>query len=601
MPGIAVPIYKQRVQEQFVNPNYRDRSGNSPEAAGLEQVAAGLNKAGQVAGDISADIARRNAQAAKERDELIRKETEKHDAAAVMEAYSRAGAARLAREKELRDKKGRDAIAYSAQVPGLFTKDIERVAETLNDRQKEKFLEIANREHQGFQESVNSWASQQGDVVAQQAFDGARTMSIQKARVAAQNGSIKGMRDAMDEGLQAIDAHSRNSGISPELDKAQRLAFTTEGHAGVLEELTHLDQYDTAQQYLVAHQGDIDAKAVDKIREGIEAAGIRVKSRDIADRIVNTLKIDSKTAWDFPLVDALSAAESNEELKGNIKLYDSVVERIHQANAHTQTARRANDDPRLGRIEQDIYNPKIGKIDESSEDWVNLSDEGKATARARLASKQREDRREQSEYDQILRFKYQQLPPPGQRGLDVDHTPPFRGGSRRLREELKADKQGLLNKSGMSNEESRTKAEQIATERGYGTKTPKKGGATDTQLYVGAIGRSFGEWAKDPKNEGLKPTPEQWSQWDAEATKAVVVADHPIRRWMNKALGTNLEEVETQPAFKAKPLVAPQTTAPGLGGDTVRVLKPDGRVGYYPVGANTDAYLKAHPEIKVIK
>jgi hypothetical protein len=388
--------------------------------------------------------------------------------------------------------------------------------------------------------------------------------------------------------------------MDEQMSSAQRLAFTTEGHAGVLEELTHLDRYDIAEQYLKAHQNEIDAKAIKGIREGIEAAGVRGKSRDISEEIVRTLRSVAPTKWDFDLNEALGAAEQDPELSKNAKLYDAVVDRIRQDNGQIQTARRANDDPKLGRIEQGIYDPKNGKIDEDSEDWLSLSDEGKATARARLASKQREDRREQSDYDAILRFKYQQLPPPQQRTVDVDHTPPFRGGSQRLREELKADKQGLLNKSGMSNEESKSKAEQTALERGYSTKPTKKGLASDAQLYVAKMSQSFGEWSKDKKNEGLKPTPDLWAQWDADATKAVVVNENPVRRWFNKALGTNMDEVDTKPAFKAKPTM-PQTTAPGTGGQQIRVQRPDGSVGYYPAGDSTDAYLKAHPEIKVLQ
>lgn len=112
----------------------------------------------------------------------------------------------------------------------------------------------------------------------------------------------------------------------------------------------------------------------------------------------------------------------------------------------------------------------------------------------------------------------------------------------------------------MSNEESNERARQTAVERGYSTKAKKQGEASETQLYTARIGQMFDAWSKDPKNEGLKPSPELWSAWDAEATRVVAVGDNPVRKFLNKALGTSFEEQQTAPAFKVKKEAQPTGT-----------------------------------------
>lgn len=570
MATFRVVPYERRIRQAEL-PGYSQNLRATPGAFG-EGIADGINKVTDVAASIATT------------------ERKKADEAALFDLYNRASEARMAHEEALKQSKGVNAASAvngvygtpSVSAADLFAKDLDKIWQGVPAHLQAKATEIVAREHQGFQRSAKAWASEQTNQARHDAFASTLTLAAQRAAAGATT-SIDEVQHGLRVGTDAIHAMASTDGWDKATLASRLLDFTSQAHGGVLDVLVKKD-LTLAEEYLAKNRGQIEDGLAKKVDAVIQAKGIEKKGLELEAQIWGQFGGDAaQTAAAIqrlmadPDVDGAKVANGTDVAQVAM---DALRKRVSARDA----ARRADDSERMGRLDTVIY--RDSRLDRFSDDYMALSDEGRASVEAHYSAQQRENRREQSEYDEILRFKYRQLLPPQQRSVDIDTTPPFRGGSLHLREELKAEKQGLLNKSGMSYEESRSRAERTAQERKYSTKAPKRGEASDSQLYAAAIGMRFHDWSQMKENEGLKPSTEQWSIWDAEATHAVATSDNPIRRFVNKALGTNFEEVTTQPAFKAR--VRP------INPD----VKTDGRREPAPVQTQSQPDVKAPPTIK---
>ncbi len=447
---------------------------------------------------------------------------DEQDLAAVHGAYAELQENRRALlddpEHGLVSRRGINALSDSKGFEENWQKATSDIRARLTPTQQRRFDAIALRETDNFLQSVNRHVSRESEVVRRQNLDAALSAAKSDAVGYARRGEIDKVSEPLAMALTALDLEAEREGWSSEQLEAQKRAHATEAYIGALDAMVETGNVREAQTYLVEAKksGLVDNALLAKsnIEKAVAAAGRRDTARGLADQV-----------WVEANGDPAAAAEllRSKEIR-DTDLLDDAMQRVQQRGAEMAQFRRQADAPRLARLEQELRGP-TGDFNESSDDFVRLSDEGKADAlRMRDAEKRSrraeasEQRRIQNEIDANLIAYYSSLPYIDKAGFDqvsIDlGKKPFSDGSQRVRYEL-TGKQKRLN-------EKRTKDGGVALSAfdkllAADVAAEKMQGPLKAQ-YLAFMREKYVAYAEDPANETAPQPPEKTvRQWRFEA------------------------------------------------------------------------------------
>jgi hypothetical protein len=475
MATLPVPIARRQAQ-QAAAPNVQQRIQLGPNA---------LEVAGEVIGkgvNVAAHIAQ--------------KEIEKQNDAAVMGAAERAGHAILKREQELNTMKGVAAIQHSSHAAGLLDKDLEDIENTLNnDAQKAAFRKIRAEKVLSYSGRVNSYTNRESDKLFRSNYSALVSVAAQNAATATTLEDPKEMvaqfNSAIADINRAVDVFAKHEGMTGDQKKDTKLSAMTELHSFVLSALVDRDMHEPAKKYMSAHKDEIHRDVLGKLGKKVAAAGKRVEIQDLSDEIIETHTVG---AFEFNLGAALDDASTI----GDVDTRKAVEDKSISHNNRVVAARRANDSPKVARLDAAIED--TGFLDRSSDDFISLSDEGKATAIGHARSRQLQGRREQSERDEIAKWSFYALDPAEQASIDINSHPVTADASSRMRHRLAFDQQKVIRDGGVGLRDFRIEV----SSQLLGKKLKPK----EEKAFRIVMDAEYIAWKQRPENLKEKPKPE---------------------------------------------------------------------------------------------
>jgi hypothetical protein len=381
--------------------------------------------------------------------------------------------------------------------------------------------------------------------------------------------------DLVDEevgkGYGAIDRRAAILGMDDEAAEQHRRQFATQVHLGVITHLLESGQTAEAFGHLTAVRGELDAVGLAKsgVEKQIAAAGKRDEARDIADKVWGMADGDPKRAAE--LVRARGIKDT--------ALLDDVMERVRGYAGQAAQFRREADSPRLGRLEQKLLQPG-GRFSENDEDFVQLSDEGKADAlRLRKAemNRRRESgasaRREQMERDRYFAALFDGLDMVGEQGQDkvsvnVDDLARQYNASPTAMELVRGKQKGaqtnVAKDQGVAAGEFRALLDDHLRDAGV---VDKK----QTDAIRKFANSRYARWSQEPKNAGIPPPPSVVDEWMTQwFLKGTVKGSGVFGYFQDELLGVQAEmdgkELEgVAPAAPAPKDARPRRTDPKTG------------------------------------
>lgn len=428
-------------------------------------------------------------------------EREKADATAIQEAYVQASEARLRHEKQLAGTHGRNAIEWGAKAPSELNRELDKIGETLLPRQREQFAMIRDREILGFRGRVNSHTVREGEQLFQQSNAASRAVAVEKAAGSANAGSRVGILMARDDMIAATDAAAKHGGMDPVAAKAFRKQELTKLHSAVVGELFGEDRNDWqgARDYIEAHKDEIDLDEMKRLEQGVKVAKVRETTIRKADELFQK---HVQGQWGFDSAKASAAVRGIKDVDLRLAVEKRLREMVNQREAD----RRVNDAEPLGRLHERIL---MGRgLDTHSEDWLRLSDQGQATARAWMRSKRQEGKRQQNELDQFLWYGYMRRSPHERGELDIDDA--LKDASPRLKARARADQDAVARRSGVELGDFNRRVETIVQDFDK----------TDAEAYTTLMNEKFSMWRSAPENQDKKgPPDDQVAAWLADSMR----------------------------------------------------------------------------------
>lgn len=495
--AFTIPVYEERVGDTSA-PGYR-QSNSDPRPQALAQVGAAVQGAGET-------VQRWQSASA----EIHRRELDEQNRAAVLKGY---GELAEIKRQLLEDpqngfltQRGQNALTQSSGVPSYFQARTKQIRERLaNDQQRFLFDKIAVEEGLSLRSVVDKHTATQSEVIKQEAAEGAIASARNDAALLAATGTYDQITKPVAATEAAVQALAQSQGWDAEFTRAQKAKAVTDLHVRVMNAMIDQGKVADADEYLhvVRDQLDVDTLAQSKIEKVLAAATMA--------RTAQTLE---QEAWAAAEGDPARAADYLRE-KGieDTDLLDEAMQRVQQRGAAVNAARRQADSPRLGRIEQQIL--ATGRFSRVSEDWVRLSDEGKADAmrmeRAEQRSRRAEGsraRNEQRELDLLADSYFRNLAandPEAASQLDVQRYFPEITQKQR---NLIGERQGKLRQD-MEKGRAVPRSEFMLAAR-----TMAKARKLDqgkTAALLDHVSRAYDQWLEDPKNVSAKRPDQAWA------------------------------------------------------------------------------------------
>lgn len=337
--------------------------------------------------------------------------------------------------------KGHAALDKSTSLTDDLTQSRQRIASTLaNDRQRRLFLGRTEADLIGAQRAIETHVGEQVNYLQQQGLKTRLEVATQSATSAAvtpgNEVDLIGAARQVDAMKPWLAVEAERQGLRGE--DASRFVRAGQGTVAiaVMERLLEdppkggRGHAAEAQAFLNANRDIIEEKDAYKFKERLHAADLRDRGFAQADQIWADSNGDPAKAESF--VRALPDPAIREEVQRRLN------ERLQQDHA----VRVAADAPREGRLEQSIYQGK--GLDRGSQDYLAMSDEGRARVDAKAFAAERADRSEQRQTDQELYWAFKGMPLGGKPGedrvsTDIDHSPVFANASPAMRNRIKAE------------------------------------------------------------------------------------------------------------------------------------------------------------------
>lgn len=193
--------------------------------------------------------------------DLIQKETERADTAAMLDAESKLSQAKLDlmfnKESGVYARTGKDALDITNSTLPLFDKQVEAIGQGLtNQRQKEQFARIANNNRQSLNGELNRYEFTQRNAY----YD-----TVDKTNIATSlDGAVKYANDPaqvayyQNKGSFIIGESGIRKGLPPETIAAQQQEFNSTVASNVIQRMVTLDPMQ-AQQYYAKEASNMTA------------------------------------------------------------------------------------------------------------------------------------------------------------------------------------------------------------------------------------------------------------------------------------------------------------------------------------------------------
>lgn len=416
--------------------------------------------------------------------------------------------------------KGHDALEKSTTLADDLTQSRQRIASTLaNDRQRRLFLGRTEADLIGAQRVIESHVGEQINYLQQQGLKTRLEVATQSATAAAvtpgNEVDLIGAARQVDAMKPWLAVEAERQGLRG--DDANRFVRAGQGSVAVavMERLLEdppkggKGHAAEAQAFLNANRDIIEEKDAYKFKERLHAADLRDRGYAQADQIWADSNGDPAKAESF--VRALPDPAIREEVQKRIN------ERLQQDHA----VRVAADSPHEGRLEQGIYQNQ--GLDRNSQDYLALSDEGKARVDAKAFAAIRAGRAEQNETDKELYWTFketvrQNLLNNQPTNIDIDHSPLYANASPAMRAHIKfeqAQSQIEFQKNGGVDRKKFTDgAASLADSMGWITPGP----GTQRQKFLREMESRYDAWLL--ANPGAKTVPpDEVAKMTAEAVQ----------------------------------------------------------------------------------
>lgn len=358
--------------------------------------------------------------------QITANEIKKQDNATQQAAYAEASTAKQSLledpETGFITRRGHDALKDAKSVTTAFRAQLDAINGRLNERQKEKFRQIYDRELLDFQSHVDRHVRRQSDEVAQQSFTAALNANVNEAASRARLGMVNrptehGSEESIAFGVAAIERQGQVMGWDEETTRAAAIEFNTRAGIAVVRELIANNQPGTAKEFLALRRDYMSEEAIR--RSGVEgqvnASASRLASIELADRAWNEGE-GGDAAGAFAWLDAQG------DLDPLVKA--GAFRRIDERRRALATAQRERDSAPLTELLLGLeQNRRFGDDDDR---FQTLSDDGKRRAlRMRRAFDNRTGRngptarQRQTLRDEQAKLSWDQMSPDEQASVDV--------------------------------------------------------------------------------------------------------------------------------------------------------------------------------------
>ena len=488
-----IPIYNQRKVAEATLPGYRQGLRADPKAFG-----AGLSKG---IADLGQGV-----------ESAVQKYQDDNDRAVLMEAEFRAMQAREAREQELKQQRGQDAVGHSLKAPDDFGKDMEDIAATLsNDRQKAAFEQIWSKNLQGFQRTVNGHTNREADAVAESSYRGIREMTTQRAAAAAAEGDMGTLLESREELVSAVNMYADRHGLDGSARKAELREATTAYHTSALATFLEGDDWKGAKNYLKHNRDEIDPGALKGINNKIKLQRTQERASTMVDSLARKHSSDQ---FDINMTTANRELADMRATVDDPELLAAVEDRLEQVARQRKQSRIDWDGERLAQLEVGLRSREIRRVT-SSPLFDEMSSHGQARA-LRFQDAHRRGRKKgdgQASRDRELEYAYKALP--RSERLETDVFEFAEAGSPEVRQKLAAYKTGLREKSGEREADFRRNVALMMQRNGFvgkpGSRARQKG--VD---FKGYMQDKWEQWEKDNPDAG-NPPPELIDEWETRS------------------------------------------------------------------------------------
>lgn len=409
---------------------------------GLEQLGAGVNRAGDIVQGVNED----------ER----RKEKEKTDNAQLFGAYGKLGEWK---KKKLFDPvdgflalKGEAAVGKGDKpLADEYLADFDKAADEIrkglgNDDQLEAFNKLYQREQESAFHQMASHEAREHDVVREGKFRSAIEAALNNAASAPTDPEALNAAKTLGEG--AVLIRGKDEGWSGEQTQAALRKFQTELHMGVLGRLTDMPGgAPLAKTYLEDHGDEIDqaARARSKVDEVIAKSDLKQRALATSQGILN---IENPTER----ADAVAAI-------GDPELRDVVASHVAEESGRIERIRDQARNQLLGPVRLQVERSG-GALDRSAKQFVQLDDAGQAEAeayarriRVSRGSSSVEDRRQQEAANKLVESRFRALSDADQLRVDLTKDPRFRGADEttlNLLAERQKKTEAIIKKGGLA-------------------------------------------------------------------------------------------------------------------------------------------------------
>lgn len=308
---------------------------------------------------------------------IVEQERDRADSVALLDAENRASQWRntaLFGEGGVYSKLGKDAMELPEAIQAEWTKVSGEIAATLgNPRQREAWAKYQAKQRVDLDLQVQRHVSEQRSAYQAEELKSGLTNTASYAISNSADLSIVG--EQIQHGLQLIETHGKQLGKGPESIKAERLAWTTQVHEGVIGSMIDNGESAKATLYAEAVADDMDGKAQARTAAALKEGNKREKVQAAVDSILaagGTLEEQRKKAKekysgeledsilrDLEHEHSLAQARTREVTESNLDKAKAIIDRTGRAKNIPAELMSSLIDAGLGQVVENYEEAKL--------------------------------------------------------------------------------------------------------------------------------------------------------------------------------------------------------------------------------------------------
>jgi len=226
------------------------------------------------------------------------------DTTAVIEADNYLTEAKNNILNKVRTFKGKDAAGAQVAAEEDWAKEINKINENLNPRQRQKFAGVASQGWQNVYQSVQDHTNKElkewekntklaGIMTAQK--DAVNNYKTEQGGV-----DLRMVNESIGKQAAILDAQAvtEGYGIGSEQNKLEKLEAATKTHSAVITDMLANGNDLDAKKYFETYKGQIDKESAKGIIASLESGSTRIQAVDLADSLIAQKGMSEKKALD---------------------------------------------------------------------------------------------------------------------------------------------------------------------------------------------------------------------------------------------------------------------------------------------------------------